>query len=120
MCSFGQFIHDVRTSIPYSSPDLGKLAGCSASFITGIEREAQFPSKTMACKILNALKIDYEELDPFTLRIKNGEIFRFKFSGRGRGSKKRPKERPEEKSRVDILEERISILEARISVLEKG
>lgn len=110
--TFGEFIKAQRLSMSYSSTQLGGLVGCSASFITGIERGAQFPSTKMATKILDTLNVQYVEIDSLTLEIKNGPIFKFKSSLRGRN--KEPRELLNKKD----LEDRLFVLEDRVASLE--
>jgi len=108
---FGEYIKNRRLSLGYSSTELANKVGCSASFITGIERGAQFPSTIMACKILYSLDLDYKELDPLTLKV-DDTVFMFRSSLRGRN--KEPKIAA---SNIE-LHNRIEILEARISSME--
>jgi transcriptional regulator with XRE-family HTH domain len=107
---FGTFLKDYRANHRLSSTAVGEDVGCSASFISGIERGVQFPSTEMAIRILSALGVPYEEIDPVTLALYDGTTFEFKspVRGRGRRSGNYP---PTHHERIKLLEERVHSLE---------
>ncbi len=81
---FGEVIKQRRNDLKKSSIEIGQMVGCSSSFISGIERGAQFPSTPMACKILDALGMSYIQVTPLTLQLEDGSFYHFKSSLRGR------------------------------------
>jgi transcriptional regulator with XRE-family HTH domain len=109
---FGSYIKQRRNELGYSSILMGEIVGCSASFISGIERGAQFPSTIMACKILDALDLKYNKLNPLTLKIIDGPTFKFKSSLRGRNKES------ERQLTNRELEKLVLELETRVGSLE--
>lgn len=120
MSTIGELIRNKRIDISLSTKELADRAGCARTFINGIERNVQFPSKQMACSILNVLEIIYVDIDPYTISV-DGQVFRFKFTTHGYGGKKFISDIPiveEKKTKLQYLEDYVAGLENRIRKLE--
>lgn len=86
---FGEFVKKNREAGSMSTKYLAEIVGCTPSFIRGIERGAQTPSTTMARSILKAIGIRFLQLDPVTLELLDGQVFKFKASVPGQNRQPR-------------------------------
>ena len=99
MAHLGEYVRDLRRRKSLSTRQLGARAGCSASFITRLEKGDRYPSLDLLYQIVQALEGDFDYA--LSLLVFNSGI-------------------PEDRTVRDVFEERIEDLKLANELRQAG